>query len=154
MKKKTIAIIGIIIGIILLYVGLWLITDNRDECSKPDTLCSFAGYFRYGSITLWPAKAHASILPAGSPYVKSRWFFDHEYGHWIYNYAFIKGDLLKWKLAVDKCGWQGFNYKEVTAKGLKYQEEFSDNVAQYNYGDLLCSEKIEIIQRYVTNSHT
>jgi hypothetical protein len=111
----------------------------------------YGGYYLNGKIWLIPAKYDT--------YEEYRFASDHEYGHYVYETKFEKGDLKLWKATVDACKlqglqWEGNNAQFYRSMGVKYEEEFADSYAQNRQdlregsGHSLCSLKVAFLNKF------
>jgi hypothetical protein len=134
-KQQKKIILLLIFGIVLIYVGIFLIQLSEKKES------GITGYYIRDQITI-----KVSMLPTFDDYI---YIAMHEYAHHVWAKEMTKQDLRDWNNAIKTCGYESDYAKSFKSASTKIQEEFADDVSRYYIGQFLCQEKINVISKYV-----
>lgn len=100
----------------------------------------FKSYFLEGTASL---KAYKMV-----DYDDYKYWSDHEWGHYLFEYKLKVSDFRTWIKIVNNCTFESSYAKTYKSRGLRLEEEFADSFASVMNNKMICPLKVDFVRRF------
>jgi hypothetical protein len=126
-----------LIFFILILPAFFLVSEGDDQSVYG---AGFKSYFRGGTSTI-----HAFKMADYSDY---KYWSDHEWGHYLFEYKLRSSDFKSWIKIVNNCTFESSYALTYHSRGLRLEEEFAESFASVMNNKTICQDKIDFVRRF------